>query len=176
MPQALPVGPQHYVQYLRTQPDAPRQEPARTTEIKGRKRHGEGVAYRLFGHHAVVLGRWVQTPPWIPEHLDTDSWGRVIEPDEAEALRQRMLMDDKIRDGWQPPKWHWRFYLEKFHGFASRIGLMNVQAYNLASWTPRRMLRVLYEWVMRKLFVHQMPEEAVGDWQPLHVVEDEDVA
>lgn len=157
MPQALPLPRGRFVQYLRTVPDAPRQEPARTHEIKGKKRHGVGVAYRLFGHHAVVLGQW--TDQWITatevqqiEEAGEDGWGRLIDFNEAERLRQSLLSDERIREGWRPPLWHWRYYLEKSWGVLNNLGLMNVQAYNLARWTPRRFLRLIYDRVKMRLF------------------------
>jgi len=58
MPQALPLTRRRYVQYHRSGPEAPRREIARTHEIEGKRRRGLGVAYRLFGAHGVVLGRW----------------------------------------------------------------------------------------------------------------------
>lgn len=58
MPQAIPLPKNRYVQYLRSDREAPRREIARTHEIKGSQRHGLGVAFRLFGPHALVLGRW----------------------------------------------------------------------------------------------------------------------
>jgi hypothetical protein len=157
MPQALPLPRGRFVQYLRTVPEAPRQEPARTHEIKGKKRHGVGVAYRLFGHHAVVLGRW--TDQWITateikeiQEAGEDGWGRVIAIDEAERLRQSLLSDDRIREGWQPPVWHWRFYLERVVAVLNNLGLGDVQAYALFRWTPRRFVRLLYDRLKMRLF------------------------
>jgi hypothetical protein len=178
MPQALPLPRGRFVQYLRTEPEAPRQEPARTHEIKGKKRHGVGVAYRLFGHHAVVLGQW--TDQWITgtearliQEAGEDGWGRVIAIDEAERLRQSLLSDDRIREGWQPPVWHWRFYLERVVAVLNNLGLGDVQAYALFRWTPRRFVRLLYDrlkmWVFG-VYVHEEtqpdvaeePDDAVG--------------
>lgn len=166
MPQTLPLPRDRYVQYLKTGPDAPRQEPARTHEIKGKKRHGVGVAYRLFGLHAVVLGRW--TDQWITaaevqqiEEQGEDGWGRVIDFDEAERLRQSMLADERIREGWQPPIWHWRFYLERVVAILNNVGLGVEEAYNLYRWTPRRFLRLLYDRLkMRVLGSYEPPQPA----------------
>lgn len=149
MPQALPVGRLHFVQYLRTEPTAPRREPARVTEVKGRKRTGTGVVYRLFGHHAVVLGRWSQMT--VQERVraareradDLDAWGRLIGAEEADDLA-RQFAGRKIREGWIPPWWHWRRYWGIFMALVHRGGFGEVVAYNEIRWTLMRPLKRLW--------------------------------
>lgn len=179
MPHALPLGRERYVQYLRTDPAAPRREPARTHEVKGKKRHGEGVVYRLFGPHSVVLGRWTGRAMTIPEqethrYLSEfgeryEPWGRLIDPDEIDTIAGQVFQE-KIDEGWQPPPWHWRFYWEKVSGVLNNLGLMNVMAYNESRWTIRRFivgwLRFFYYRLEARLFPAKQvdPPTQVGEW------------
>lgn len=180
MPQAVPLPREHFVQYLRTPPGAPRRAPARTTEVKGKKRVGEGQVFRLFGPHAVVLGRWSrltedQRLAIARQQIDLerlqrniqqstdDGWGRLIRPEEIDTVAGQ-IMDAKVREGWQPPVWHWRFYWERVLAVLNNVGLVNVVAYNEARFTPRRFLRALSEALKARWVAQEEPA-------PLHSVE-----
>lgn len=189
MPHAWPLGRERYVQYLRTTPDAPRREPARTHEVKGKRRHGEGVAYRLFGSHAFVLGRWTGRAWTEQERAEfeyqsqqgerMDPWGRLIRPDEIDTVAGQVAQE-KFDEGWQPPLWHWRFYWEKVSGVLNNVGLMNVRAYNEGRWTIRRFfigwLRFFYDMLKMRLFpVEQVdPPTQLAEWRERRAEDDED--
>lgn len=182
MPQAVPLPRDLYVQYLRTPPDAPRRAPVRTTEVKGQKRVGEGQVFRLFGPHAVALGRWSPMTPGeriqaareqiaemqrlqgISEPSD-DGWGRLIRPDEIDTVAGQ-IAQEKIREGWQPPIWHWRFYWERLLAVLNNVGLVNVVAYNSALFTPRRFFQSLREALKARYVAKEEPEQPY----PLHNV------
>lgn len=176
MPLAVPLTREHYVQYLRTEPDAPRREPARTTEVKGKRRVGDGQAFRLFGPHAVVLGRWSPTTTEERiEHARTvyragltteerdDGWGRLIRPDEIDTVAGQ-IMSEKISEGWNPPPWHWRFYWEWVLDRLNNVGLVNVLAYNSVRFTPRRFVRGLSEALKARWVAHEEPEPQPEHW------------
>lgn len=178
MPRAFPVGRERYVQYLRTDPNAPRREPARTHEVKGQKRHGEGVAYRLFGPHAVVLGQWTGLPmtadeqeiyrqvtmtPEGDELARANPWGRLIQPEEIDGVAAQVFRE-KVETGWQPPPWHWRFYYERVQYVFSKIGAVDVAAYNEVRFTPRRFVQILWDRLKMRLFPIEEPV-SLDDWR-----------
>lgn len=181
MPQAIPLPRNRYVQYLESGPEAPRREIARTHEIKGQQRHGLGVAYRLFGRHAVVLGRWSpealtptemtllkeEFPDWDGDDFhdliaridqeddeeETENWPRLITAEEADTLRERFAESvEKVRVGWLPPRWHWRRYFNKALPWLHRNYLVVSRPGEGWRPTPRRFLSVMY-WRFQNLFV-----------------------
>lgn len=143
---------QHFVKYHRTDVHAPLREPARVTEVKGKKRAGVGVAYRLYGPHGVVLGRWLTRQERAAEiqrardlkKAGDDGWGRVMEPEEIWDLLAHPTVAEKVTTGWNPATWHWRWYLERLEALASRWGLVDVAAYNERRWTPLRALQTAW--------------------------------
>lgn len=188
MSHALPVGHKTYIQYLKTDPAAPRREPARTHEVKGKMRHGEGTAFRLFGHHALVVGQWTGRAMTETERTEfeyqsqegerLDPWGRLISPDEIDTVA-RQVFEEKVKTGWNPAGWHWRYYWEAAQHRLNNIGLLSVIAYNDVHWTPKRFLvgwlRFFYDRLKMRLFPVEVadPPTQLSEWRAMHTDDDD---
>lgn len=191
MPLAVPLGRDRFVQYLKTEPDAPRQEPARVHEVKGLKRHGEGVAYRLFGPHALVVGTWTgqrMTPEEQAIHEQTvllaegerqNGWGRLIRPEEIDEVAWK-LREEKFRRGWVPPVWHWRFYWDRIVVHLVPTHLIHYDTYGLTTVQPlaavKYWVRVIYTAI--RLRSGWEPDDGRTEmdkrWAPMQVAEEGD--
>lgn len=193
MPQTVPLGRDRFIQYLKTDPLAPKQEPARTHEVKGKKRHGEGVAYRLFGPHAVVLGRWTGEPmtteekaihqhtapvdPDADEDARYNGWGRLIQPEEIDTVANNFWLE-KQRRGWVPPRWHWRFYWDRAVVHLVPTHLIHYDTYGATEVQPlaaaQYWAKVLWTW--GRLKTGWEPDdgrvEADQRWAPLQVADE----
>ena len=161
MPQAITLGrTSKYVQITLTDRNAPRVEPLHTTEVKGKKRYGEGRLYRLAGRVAIGVGEWT-TPPDVEkiraiEGIDSM---HLVDESQFEELRARFndINAKKLREGWTPPVWHWRRYQEALLPWLHRFHLVTVEAYGDAHFRRPRW------WPFT---------QTVPGWQPMMVVED----
>jgi hypothetical protein len=128
MPQAFPIFPGWYVQFLPPDPQAPAIETdAWTQEVKGKRRYGTGVLYRLPGpvRIGVHLGRWTDRPVGLRQQIAAerqrrDHGLRLIREDE-----EGLVLEGVADMGWEPPVWHWRHWL--FLGY--RAGFLYKDAY-----------------------------------------------
>lgn len=150
MPQAFTLGrTSKYVQIALTDRYAPRCEPMHTTEVKGKKRYGEGHLYRVAGRLAVGVGQWTEPPsaerireieglqanefgPHLVDEAEfRDDGPHLITADQFDELRNRLtdVNRRKMADGWTPPLWHWRRYQEFLLPLLHRLKLVSVTAY-----------------------------------------------
>lgn len=139
MPRAIPLGRTRYAQFLLypAGPGKPRYETeAWTQEFKKPYRYGVGSVVRL-GRLGLHVGRWTTMSPEMMTsvasargHLQSsdDDGVRLITEDEIEGVR------DLIQDGWEPPLWHWRRWLDMALPTLSRLDLVRVTAYNEMHW------------------------------------------
>lgn len=170
MPQAITLGrTSKYVQIALTDRYAPRIEPMHTTEVKGKKRYGEGRLYRVAGRLAVGVGQWT-TPPDVEkireiEGIEPDevSWPHLINTEQFAELRERFtdVNNRKLFEGWSPPVWHWRRYQEALLPWLHKLGVIRIDAYADAhlkwpDWWPQRL----------------RPTPVVDGWQPMAVAEE----
>lgn len=170
MPQAFTLGrTSKYVQIALTDRYAPRCEPMRTTEVKGKKRYGEGLLYRVVGRVAVGVGQWTD-PPDVDkiraiEGIEPDEIApHLINDDQFEQLRARLtdINMRKMAEGWTPPIWHWRRYQEFLLPWLDKLGVVHTEAYGdvhfkFPDWWPERL----------------RPTPVVDGWRPLMVIEDD---
>lgn len=163
MAETLPLGSKHYLQFLRVSRDAPRREPSWTTELDGKHRYGRGQTLRLFGRYAVVVGTWTDKSPEDLIEESTAGLGHDISPEQFATLQLRFQEhnEERLREGWIAPKWHWRRYWLLLQPYLQRFGVIRVDAYNLVTW--RRP-----PWLPRK--------PSKDGWQPLRVVQEPDEA
>ena len=170
MPQAITLGrTSKYVQITLTDRYAPRIEPMRTTEVKGKKRYGEGLLYRVLGRLAVGVGQWKEPPDPAKIRLiegieEGEIAPHLINDDQFDQLRARMsdITYRKLQDGWTPPRWHWRRYQEFLLPWMDKLGIVRVDAYadvhlKWPDWWPERL----------------RPTPVVDGWRPMAVIEDE---
>lgn len=164
MPQAITLGrTSRYVLIYRTDPSAPRVEPMTTTEVRGKKRYGEGTSLRVARSLAVGVGQWTD-PPTLSEAdrlpaKDLGTEARLINGEEVEELRKRFseFTQTKLRIGWVPPRWHWRHWQGLVLPYLVKFRLVQVNAFADVHW------RRPSWWPMRQ-----------DPWRPLRVVDDED--
>jgi hypothetical protein len=166
MPQAITLGrTSKYVQITLTDRYAPRCEPMHTTEVKGKKRYGEGLLYRVVGRLAVGVGQWTD-PPDVDrireiEGIEPDevSWPHLVNTEQFEQLRARFgdVNNRKLMDGWTPPLWHWRRYQEFLLPWLHRFKLVTVEAYGDVHFRRPRW------WPFT---------QTVQGWQPMMVAEE----
>jgi hypothetical protein len=133
MPQAITLGrTSKYVQITLTDRYAPRCEPMHTTEVKGKKRYGEGLLYRVVGRLALGVGRWT-TPPDVEKIRAIEGFDELhlVNESEFEELRARFndTNEKKLREGWNPPVWHWRRYQEALLPCLVKFRLVTIEAY-----------------------------------------------
>lgn len=137
MPQAFTLGrTQKYVQITLTDRFAPRCEPMHTTEVRGKKRYGEGLLYRVVGRLAVGVGEWT-APPDVERIREIEGIKEgefaphLVTDDQFEQLRSRFtdITESKLREGWTPPVWHWRRYQEFLLPWLHKLHLIDVEAY-----------------------------------------------
>lgn len=150
MPQAITLGrTSKYVQITLTGRYAPRCEPMHTTEVRGKKRYGEGRLYRVLGRLAVGVGQWTDPPDvdkiraieglgdnefgphLVDEEEYRDDGPHLINAEQFAELRDRFtdINNRKLYEGWTPPIWHWRRYQEFLLPWLHRFKLVGVTAY-----------------------------------------------